>query len=204
MKTSVVYVALWLLLPVTLSGCEVQPQLKPLSLDDRILALGNSLTYGTGVNPRQSYPTVLQQLVNREVINAGIPGEVTSATLRRIRNQLQQYRPGLVVLCIGGNDIIRRIPQQQIKANISEMIQIVKSEGVQMVLLAVPAFGLYPSAPRFYQELAEFHGIPLDNETIPKILRDASLKSDAIHGNAAGYRMLAEAVATLLKRAGAI
>ena len=73
-----------------------------------------------------------------------------------------------------------------------------------MVLIAVPKFGLMFSPPEFYAKIAEAVTIPFDTGTLSRIIRDNSLKSDAVHPNGSGYRMLAEAVAERLKVAGAI
>ena len=189
---------------VLLSLGRDEAQLEPLSPDAVILALGDSLTYGTGVDREDSYPAVLEAEIGLQVINAGIPGETTSGTLARITEVLDQHRPNLVILCIGGNDILRRRSKAEIVTNLQRLIDIVQEHEIQLVLLAVPEFGLYPSAPDFYAELAESNGIPLDDETIPSVLRNPTLKSDAIHGNEAGYREIALGVKQLLQQSGAL
>ena len=74
----------------TLSGCD-QPsaKLKPLSQDGVILAFGDSLTFGTGAAPEQSYPALLAEMTNRKVINAGVPGEVSSDGKKRLAKLLE-------------------------------------------------------------------------------------------------------------------
>ncbi len=187
-----------------LAACSDTPRLQPLSAEATILALGDSLTYGTGANEAQSYPAILQALTGRSVINAGIPGETSDKTLMRLEEVLDEYQPELVILCIGGNDILQRRSEASIRQNIQQIIDKIKQQNRQLVLVAVPEFGLYPAAPELYQQLAENNQIPLDNETIPHVLRSPSLKSDAIHGNQAGYREIAEAIYQLLKESGAI
>lgn len=199
----------WLLLLVViglvlLNLLSTDPQLERLPSNASVLALGDSLTYGTGVDKHNSYPAVLQNLSGLNVINAGIPGETSAGTLSRVKQELQKHQPDLVILCIGGNDILRRHNKKEIVSNIQQLIDIIKQHDSQLVMLAVPEFGLYPTAPDFYQELADKNGIPLDNETIPSMLRDSSLKSDAIHGNEAGYRVIAEGVYELLRESGVV
>ena len=90
-----------------LVGCD-QPsdKLKPLSQDAVILAFGDSLTFGTGAAPEQSYPSLLAEMTNLKVINAGVPGEVSSDGKKRLAKLLEETQPDLVVLCHGGNDLV--------------------------------------------------------------------------------------------------
>ena len=130
-----------------LAGCSESPQLKKLPSDAVILALGDSLTYGTGASPDQSYPAILQSFSKRTVINAGVPGETSDMTLLRVKHLLVEHQPALVILCIGGNDILQRKPLEQIKNNIQQLIDAIRGQGSQLILVAVPQFGFYPTAP---------------------------------------------------------
>jgi len=97
------------LLYLLLFSCgQEQPQLDKLSKDAVILAFGDSLTYGTGAKPAESFPVILEKLSNRKVINAGIPGELSSSGLDRFPEVLDKQQPELVILCHGGNDILRK------------------------------------------------------------------------------------------------
>lgn len=184
-----------------MAGCDQQPQLRPLATDARILAFGDSLTYGTGTTREQSYPAVLQGLLQREVINAGIPGEVSAAGRERLPQLLQREQPQLVILTHGGNDFLRRLDLQATKANLQTMIDSCRQSGAEVVLVGVPQFGLFLSPAPFYAELTEANGLPYLDETLSDILSDRDLKSDTIHPNAKGYRLLAEALAELIKDA---
>ncbi len=186
------------------SGCEETPPLPRLSEDAVILAFGDSLTYGTGVDRAQSYPAVLQQLSGRKVINAGVPGEISANGLKRLPGLLQRHQPALLVLCHGGNDILRRMSRSEMKQNLDAMITLAKQQGVAVALLAVPDFGLFLQPAEVYAELAEQHHIPVELDALASILKQASLKSDQVHPNREGYRRLAQAVADLLKKSGAI
>ena len=188
-----------------LVACDGGPTVEPLAADATILAFGDSLTAGTGAKRDQAYPTQLDAMLSQRVINAGVPGETTAGGLQRLPGVLSQHNPALVVLCLGGNDMLRKLDRGQAKANLAAMIRMIRERGAQVVLLGVPEPGLLLlSAPAFYAELAEEFGLPYDGETLPNILADRSLKSDPIHPNAEGYRELAGAVRTLLAEAGAI
>ncbi len=194
-----------LLLIFALAGCGPSvPKLTPLPQDAVILAFGDSLTYGTGAAAEESYPAVLQTLVGRMVIRSGVPGEVTTESLQRLPDTLDETAPKLMILCIGGNDFLRQLGEKQAADNIRSMIQLAKDRGVEVVLVGVPKFGLMLTPPKFYAQLAEEFNIPYEDDIMHKILLRKSLKSDEIHPNAKGYRLFAESVADLLKKAGAI
>lgn len=194
--------ALWLL---SLFGCGPGvPKLPPLPPDAVILAFGDSLTYGTGASAAESYPAVLQSLIGRTVIRDGIPGEATAESLERLPASLDEHQPQLMILCIGGNDFLRQLGEQQAADNIRAMLRLAKARGVGVVLVGVPKFGLTLSPPKFYQALAEEFQLPYEGEAIHGILFSRDLKSDEIHPNAQGYRLLAGKLAELLHKAGAV
>jgi lysophospholipase L1-like esterase len=198
--------ALLLLCLSALIACsEKVPPLNRLSSDAVIVAFGDSLTYGTGARDHEAYPAQLSQLIQREVINEGIPGELSHDGLKRLPAVLEEHQPELLILCHGGNDLLRRKNPQSIASNLSAMIREAKQRGIQVVLVGVPepALFLLEAAP-FYANIASVENIPVEGKILPEIESDNSLKSDTIHPNAAGYRRFAEALAQLLKRAGAV
>jgi len=68
----------------------------------------------------------------------------------------------------------------------------------------VPRPALLTSAPKFYEEIAREFGIPYEGAVVASVLYKPDLKSDFIHPNAQGYRRIAEALAELLRKAGAV
>lgn len=187
-----------------LAACSAGPSLPPLPPDARILAFGDSLTHGTGAGDGESYPEVLARLTGREVIEAGVPGEVSADGLARLPGLLDKHRPALLVLCQGGNDMLRKLDLARTAANLRAMVRMAKERGIAVVLLGVPRPGIFLSTADFYREVAAAEQVPFDGEALPDILGDAALKADAVHPNAAGYRRLAERVHALLVEAGAL
>ena len=191
---------------LSLTSCsEKEPLLSPLNNDAVILAFGDSLTYGTGANSdTQSYPAVLSQLTGLKVVNKGIPGEVSKTGLGRLPKILKEINPDLVILCHGGNDIIRKLGKKQLKENLNKMIEIVQNSGAELVLIGVPNFSLMLNVPELYPELSSIYNIPIQLTILPKLERSLQLKSDQIHPNAKGYRLMAESIQTLLMESGAL
>jgi lysophospholipase L1-like esterase len=193
-----------LALVLAVAACGQRPKLERLPENAVVLAFGDSLTYGTGADEAESYPAQLQILIGRRVVRAGVPGEVTSQALERLPDALDEYAPRLLLLCIGGNDFLRRLGNAQAERNVRAMVQLAQSRGVAVVLIATPEPGLLPSPPAFYGAVAKDFGLPYEDAAITEVLKDASLKSDPIHPNARGYRIIAERVAERLKKSGAI
>jgi len=187
-----------------ISCSEKEQQFSPLSDNATILAFGDSLTYGKGADRSQSYPSVLQSLSQLPVINAGISGEISADGLKRLPGLLNKHLPELVIICHGGNDILRRHNTQQTKANIIKMIQLAKSYNAQVMLLAVPRPSLLLTPAEFYAEIAASTKTVFDPETMPGVLADRRLKSDSIHPNSAGYAAIAEHIYKKLKALGAL
>lgn len=186
------------------SGCGQKAKLAALPADAVVLAFGDSLTYGTGASEAESYPAQLASLTGRRVVREGVPGEVSATGLLRLPAVLDEYRPRLLVLCHGGNDFLRRLPKADAAANVRAMVRLAQSRGIDVVLIGTPEFGFLLSPADFYAEIAKEFRIPYEGEVLTKILRDSSLKSDQIHPNAAGYRLMAERVYELLKKSGAL
>jgi len=194
-----------LLLCFGLSACgQKVPTLPHLAPDDVVLAFGDSLTYGTGAGTDESYPAVLSGLIGREVIGAGVPGERTTQGLARLPDELERYRPKIMVLCLGGNDMLRKVSAREIEANLRHMVELARDKGVAVLLVGVPRPALFAGTANFYERIAEDLELAYEGEVLNDILRDEKYKSDPIHPNAEGYRLFAQAVAAVLRRAGAI
>src|SRR5436190_1768954 len=129
------------------------PQSRP-----RIVVLGDSLTAGLGLAPRESYPTLLQERLNNEglnfdVVNAGISGDTSSGGLSRIDWALDGDVRVLIV-ALGGNDGLRGLPPDQLKRNLATIIERAQARGITVVLAGMEA---PPNFGRDY--IVEFHKV---------------------------------------------
>ena len=203
MKSLATFFAL-LLSALLLSACSKSPQVPALGANDVILAFGDSLTFGTGATPAESYPAQLQSLIGRKVVNAGVPGEVSADGLQRLPAALDEAQPKLLILCHGGNDFLRKLSEADAAANVRAMIKLAKSKGIGVVLVATPKPGFSLSPPDFYAAIAKEFSLPFNDNAIGSVLRDNALKSDLVHPNDKGYTQIAETLAKLLKKSGAI
>jgi acyl-CoA thioesterase-1 len=147
-------------------GCSEKAKLPKLAAEDVIVAFGDSLTYGTGANEQESYPAILGQLIGREVVRSGVPGEVTGQGLQRLESIIEEHRPRLVIVCLGGNDMLKRLSMADTRFNLRSIIKMLKERGIAVVLIGVPQPALLSSPPDFYPELAREFAIPYEGEIL--------------------------------------
>jgi lysophospholipase L1-like esterase len=180
-----------------------EADMQRLNGSDTILAFGDSLTYGFGTSAEESYPSQLQRLSSLPVINAGINGETSSEALRRLPSLLSDPSIKLMLLCSGGNDLLQKKPLAQIKSNLKSMIAMAKERGIDVLLISVPDFSLFGLSPLdLYDEVAKEEEVPLVSGLLADVLGDPALKSDQIHPNAKGYKVMAEEIHKALKAYG--
>ena len=188
-----------------LPGCGRRAARLPrLDSDGVILAFGDSLTFGTGASPEESYPSVLARLVSRKVVRSGVPGETAEQGFARLADVLDESDPQLVIYCLGGNDLLRRADESAVKESLRKSLTLIRERGMSVILMAPPRPAVFSDAPPLYAELANELRIPLEAKILKTVLSDNKLKSDPIHPNAQGYAKIAEALAKLLKDSGAV
>lgn len=187
-----------------LAACGSEPRLSRLSAHDTILAFGDSLTHGTGAGADESYPAQLARMIGRPVIASGVPGETTAAGLVRLPSVLATHRPRLVLLCLGGNDFLRRLPEAETEANLMLLVRTIRDSGAEVVLIALPEPKLFGGVAPVYKRVADTLRVPLETQAFVTVLKDSRLKADPVHANAEGYRVVAETLAAFLRERGAL
>lgn len=166
------------------------------NLDSRgttIVALGDSITAGTGAPRHQSYPVHLSTLLGIPVVNAGVPGDTTADGLARLPSILA-HDPWLVIVELGGNDLLRRRPAEQAEADLAALVEGLLAAGTAVVLVEVEVPLVGRAYDGMFDRLGDRFGVPVVEESLSEILADPSRKSDQIHPNALGYSDLARAV----------
>lgn len=170
-----------------------------LKRDATILAFGDSITYGYGVMQKDSYPAQLQKKTGLHVINAGISGEESSEGLSRL-SALLVNKPDLVILCHGGNDILRKRSDEKLKTNLIEMINLIKENGAKVLLVGVPNFGMLGVKTHpLYSEVADETEVFFEEDVLSLVEADNRLKIDTIHPNRQGYEIMTDAFIKHLK-----
>ena len=196
------------LLGTALAGCgRSQGKAQPVPPGSTVLALGDSLTYGTGASAEASYPTVLAELTGWNVVNAGVPGDTSAQALARLPALLAEHRPKLVIVSIGGNDFLRKLPESDTRANVHAACKLALESGAQVLLVAVPRATVAAALGQMtdhalYAEVAKDLNIPLQREGWGEVLAQAELRSDQVHANAKGYAQFARSVQGTAAAAG--
>jgi len=171
-----------------------------LNKSDTILAFGDSITYGFGVEHNENYPYLLTKSTNINIINAGINGDTSDDGLQRLPDLLQDNSIKLILLCFGGNDLLQKKSLTQLKSNLKKMIHLAKAKNVNVILISVPDVSLLGLNPLdLYDELANEEDVELVEGLLSHVLSRSSLKSDYIHPNAKGYKYIADEIHTHLK-----
>ena len=200
------FVQISALLAAALTACSKTAPHAALPEGSTILALGDSLTAGYGADATAAYPAVLAGLTGWQIINGGVSGNTSAQALARLP-ALMRRQPQLVLVSIGGNDFLRKVPEADTRSNIRQIVQQIKAAGVPAVLVAVPyfttgaLFGRLREHP-IYEELAAELNVALLKGAWAEVLGDKKLKSDQIHANAQGYRVFAENMWAFLKQQG--
>lgn len=188
------------LLLVTLAGCgRDKKTAQPVQPGSTVLALGDSLTFGTGASTETSYPAVLAGLTGWNVVNAGVSGDTSAQALARLPALLAEHQPKLVIVSIGGNDFLRKLPESDTRAHVHAICKQSLDAGAQVLLVAVPRATVAAALGQMtdhalYAEVAEDLKIPLQREAWGEVLAQPDLRADAVHANARGYAQFARSV----------
>lgn len=200
------FLTLLALSPLILTACTSSPTFAKLPAGSVVVALGDSLTFGFGADKADNYPTALAQKTGWNIINQGINGDTTADVLARLDGVFDES-PKLVLLGIGGNDVLKRVNPAETRTNLVDIIKQLTNKNIPVVLIAEPHFSasaLFGKASDnpIYKEVSDELGVPLFAEGWSKILSDNSLKSDQIHANGAGYKKFADMLYEFLQEIG--
>lgn len=195
------------LLAILLAACSAR-KAEPLPPGTVVLALGDSITAGYGLAPEQAWPALLAEKTGWKIVNGGISGDKTNDALARLPALLDEHAPKLVLVTLGGNDMLRKLPEEQTRANLARILELVRGRNAQPVLLATPKPSIAGvvfqnlSPPPFYAEIAKERKVPLIADAIAEVLSDPGLKLDQLHPNAEGHKALAGKAFDALRQLG--
>lgn len=202
---------IYLLFIFALVGCGKDVQkYSAIPAGATVLVLGDSLSYGTGANTGEDYPTLLAKSTGWNIINEGIPGDTSAGGLARLPSLLEQHQPKLLLVELGGNDFLHHAPHTETIANLKAILAEAKAKSVTTILVAIPEISALKAAVGnlsdhpLYETLAKETNTPLITDVFSDVLSDRALKSDQIHANAKGYAVVSEQFIEKLKELGFI
>lgn len=165
-----------------------------------IVVLGDSLSFGFGAESNHGYIGVLQKRLNLEIINKGVSGDTTKQGLDRLQRDVLDLKPGLVIVELGGNDFMQKVPLEETFANLDQIISRVQAQQTPVLLVGVQSGLFGDKAADKYKKLADQRHTGLVANAMGNILTQPDLKSDAIHPNDKGYEVMADRVEPELRR----
>ena len=170
----------------------------------RVVVLGDSLTAGYGLPPNEAFPAQLQNALRAKgvdvaVENAGVSGDTSAGGLARLNGAIAgPVKPSLVIIELGANDMLRRMPAADMKANLHKILTSLKQQQIPAMLTGVmipvfiPGFsyGAYDDA---FEELADEFDVPFYESFLDGItLKPEYNLEDRMHPNAAGVKVIVE------------
>jgi acyl-CoA thioesterase I len=157
----------------------------------RIVAFGDSLVFGQGSTEGNDFVSRLSAKAERPIVNLGVSGNTTGDGVIRM-DEVTKLDPGLVLLLLGGNDTLRRIPIGTTEANLRTLIESFQSHGAVVVLIGVRG-GIFGSEREdMYEHVANEYGAVYVEDILDGILLKPELMHDGIHPNDQGYEKIAE------------
>ncbi|MFH2068762.1 MAG: GDSL-type esterase/lipase family protein [Candidatus Omnitrophota bacterium] len=184
-----------LLLPALFAGCSRTPDIKNLdSRGSNIICLGDSLTEGVGAEPGRDYPSVLSGYLGRKVINAGVSGDTAGDALKRIKKNVLEQDPQMVIVILGGNDFLQKLPEEETFRNLEKIVDLIQSGGAAVTLAEVKTGLLKDPYLSGFKRLARQKKTLLIPNILKGIIGNPGLMSDTIHPNARGYAVMAKRI----------
>lgn len=184
----IVLLSYWI---IALAGC-TKREIKNIHAKGKtIVCFGDSVTFGYGAQAGEDYPTALGKLLSIPVINSGIDGDTTTEALRRLDTDILDRDPLLVIIEFCGNDFLRKVPIGTTVDNIREMVERIQARGVMVAVADVSSGMFLQEYRKAFARLAKEKGAIFIPSILSGIITNPSMKSDFLHPNAAGYKMIA-------------
>jgi lysophospholipase L1-like esterase len=165
-----------------------------------VVAFGDSITAGFGTSGDNDYVSVLSNRTGTAIINAGRSGDTTASALARIDSAVLARDADIVIVFLGGNDLLQGVPVQQRIDNITSIVQQIRADGAAVILVGVGSGALDPFQGAL-PGIASQTSSTLVPAVLDGILGVSSLMADLIHPNNAGHAIIADRIEPALRAA---
>ncbi|HRH26720.1 MAG TPA: GDSL-type esterase/lipase family protein [Parcubacteria group bacterium] len=164
-----------------------------------IVAFGDSLIQGVGASSsNKNLVTILSKKIGKPIVNLGVSGNTTADGISRL-NEIDRYKPKVVILLLGGNDYLRKVPKETTFNNLGKIIEDIHSRGAVVLLLGVRGGLLKDNFDEDFEILASKYNTAFVSNVLSGLILDKRYMSDEIHPNDMGYEKIAERVYPVLK-----
>jgi len=166
---------------------------------ERIIAFGDSLVEGVGASAGRDFVSLLSARIGVPIINAGRSGDTTASALGRLDAAVLSRNPRVVIIVLGGNDALRRVPAKETFANLEAIVGRIRSRGAAVILAGL-SFGIFTDTyGDGYEDVARRTASGLVPDILGGILGHTDLMADHIHPNDRGYQMMADRIEPALR-----
>ena len=159
---------------------------------ENIICFGDSLTSGFGASSGMDYPSQLSRRIGRPVINAGRPGDTTVSALARLDRDVLSRSPRVVLVTLGGNDLMRGMDRPQAFRNLRTIVTSIQAQGALVIIGGVEAPIWGRGFEKGYQEVSKETSAVLIPDILKGVMGNPKLMHDAIHPNDSGYAIMAQ------------
>lgn len=165
-----------------------------------IVAFGDSLVQGVGASDvSKNFVSILSRKIGKPIINLGVSGNTTADGLARLE-ELDKYKPKVVLLLLGGNDYLKKFPQETTFKNLEKIITDLQSRGAVVVLLGVRGGLLSDKFEESFEDLSEKYDTVYVSNVLEGLITNSQYMFDGIHPNDLGYQKIADRVYPELKK----
>lgn len=182
-----------------LCACSKQEITNYPAKEGPIVAFGDSITYGYDVSADEAFPAVLEKMWNREVINLGVSGNTSLDGLAR-KEKLKNLNPSFVLIEFGGNDFLKKVPREQTKKALEDIVDYVHALGAVAVLIDTGGHGPMNTYTKINKNIAKQKNTLYVSGIMNGIFTNRKLKVDAIHPNKEGHQIIAQRIDKVLKK----
>jgi len=162
-----------------------------------IVAFGDSLVSGVGATAGNDFVSVLARRIDEDIINLGNAGDTTAAAQLRLEAVLA-LDPKIVLVLLGGNDFLQRIPAPETFSNLENIITTIQDSGAIVVLLGVRGGMIRDEFNAEFERLASTYGAAYVPNVLAGLLTNPDLMTDAVHPSDAGYQLIADKIYPVL------
>lgn len=172
---------------------------KPIA-GEHIIAFGDSLVAGQGASAGRDLVSVLSQRLGVPIINAGRNGDTSRSALARLDHAVVSRNPRVVIVLLGGNDLLRRIPREETFENLAAIVERIRRRGAAVLLVGLSIGPFMDPYARGYEDLARRTSAALVPDILDGIIGRADRMSDGVHPNDRGYQMMADRLEPVLRQ----
>lgn len=162
-----------------------------------IVAFGDSLVFGTGATEGKNFVSLLSGMIGKPIENLGVPGDTTEMGLAHIDAVIRKH-PSVVLLLLGGNDSLHRVPREQTFKNLDSIVSRLQNDGILVVLLGVRGGLFTDNFDTEFEELAKRRKTAFVPDVLDGLFGHPKFMSDEIHPNDDGYAVIAQKIYPVL------